>query len=174
MRSFCNSPVGIQVQMSRGSFDFTQIAIPKRSHNVFVFILSLSLLSTIWFIRLLVFFLFRNGIALKCLWVDQNERQNISLHCYRQFTSKMVKMKIINLHIKCKKLVIQKCGTFTRTAVAVRTFSDSLFEYLECCAFQREHFSFAFVCVLSADFHDNGHWNHFNWNLLKSINHKNS
>lgn len=55
----------------------------------------------------------------------------ISLRCYPIYIE-MVKMKIINLHIKCKKLVIQKCGKFAPVAYCgVCAFFNSWFKYLE-------------------------------------------
>lgn len=53
----------------------------------------------------------------KSCGLNPNKRQkNLSLQLYIE----MVKMEIINLHIKCKKLVIQKCGKITQIFIAMR------------------------------------------------------
>lgn len=96
-----DSPVCVQVQMSRGSFDFTQIAIPNQSPNVFF---------SSTFGSFILLHLYDSAVSLwkSCGLIRMNGKQFIAYICIE-----MVKMKIINLHIKCKKLVIQKCGKIT-------------------------------------------------------------
>lgn len=117
--------------MSRGSFDFTQIAIPNRSPNVFFFSFVLSLPHSIRIYS--TSNVQQCRLALKILWADQNEWQKF-ITTALPICIEMVKMKIINLHIKCKKLVTQKCGKITQIFIAL------------CCA----HFSFRTLNIWNA------------------------